>query len=141
MAAGGVRNTVRRFVPRRIRWLIRVPLRLASGYYLRRLVAEWRGLSEQVASQSAAIDAQGEVMYLLLRRMRSIEDEIASLPKELDMVRSQLAGITEQLGRLDVRYGGLNSDDDPIEQRPRPAESSQHELAHPVSAEAYLKDE
>jgi hypothetical protein len=94
-----------------------------------------------VASQSAAIDAQGEVMYLLLRRMRSIEDEIASLPQELDMVRCQLAGITEQLGRLDEGYRGLNPDDDAIEQRLRPAESSRHEPAHPVSAEAYLKDE
>ena len=111
MAAGGVRNTVRRYIPRRVRWLARLSLRLASGHYVRAVITEFRGLSEQVADQSAAIQAQGEVLYLLLRRMRAMEDDIASVCEALDALRAQLAGRTEQPGNLDV-YDGLNADDD-----------------------------
>jgi len=140
LAAGGVRNTVRRYIPRRVRWLARLSLRLASGHYVRAVITEFRGLSEQVADQSAAIQAQGEVLYLLLRRMRAMEDDIASVCEALDALRAELAGRTEQPGNLDV-YDGLNADDDVDEPLRRPAEGSQNERAHPVTAEAYLKDE
>ena len=92
-----MRNAFRGFVPRRVRWLIRVALRLVSGYYIRRAFADWRELSERVVSQSAELEAQSEVMYLLVRRIRTLEGEVQRLPIALDEPLQLLAQIRERL--------------------------------------------
>jgi hypothetical protein len=79
-----MRNVLRRLVPRRVRWLVRVVFRLLTGYYVRSALAEWRNLSALVKDQSTKLEAQSEVLYLLLRRLRTLERSLDELPASTD---------------------------------------------------------
>jgi hypothetical protein len=52
---------------------------------------------------SAQTEAQSEVLYLLLRRLRSLETELGSLPEVLEEIRNELAQVRTDLARRDGR--------------------------------------
>jgi hypothetical protein len=56
-----------------------VVYRLLTGYYVRSAFAEWRHISQRVQEQSDKLDAQSEVLYLLLRRLRTLERSLEDL--------------------------------------------------------------
>lgn len=101
--AGPLRSLFRR-VPRRIRWALRAFFRVITGWYVRYAVRQLQQLNQQVAAQNAQVEAQGEVMDLMLRRLRRVEEETSSLaepvgriPAEVGLLRQEVATWSEPM--------------------------------------------
>lgn len=85
------RKGLRRLIPRRLRWLARAAFRLTTAFYARETIRHVLVITEKMATQSAQIEAQAEVMDLILRRLRGMgEDEMAT---HLRALQEQLAAL------------------------------------------------
>ena len=106
MADGTFRQVLRRLIPRRVRWLARAAFKRITGLYYRDIMRQQRDFTErleaiqhqvtvalperldaiqhQVAvALPAQFEAQGEVMDLMLRRLRISGEEVAALGEQL----------------------------------------------------------
>jgi hypothetical protein len=70
---------------------------LATGYYLRQALTESRALRDRIVEYTAQTEAQSEVLYLLLRRLRTLEREVESIRPALEEVRAELAAVRNKV--------------------------------------------
>ena len=92
MANGAVRQLMRRLIPRRVRWLARAAFRRITGLYYRDLTARLD------SDLRLYIETQGEVMDLILRRLRVSQEEVdAHLRTVAEQVAARLSTLEEQV--------------------------------------------
>jgi len=108
-----LRQAIRRLVPYRLRWLIKVTFKRVAGLYFRDLMsvlADVRdrvdGLQKTLGDVQTRLDAQEEVMSLFLRRIRALEDEFADVRRPLEATdeaqRSLQALLVRRLDEIDL---------------------------------------
>ncbi len=100
MADESARGGIRRFIPYRIRWAVRVCWRLITGWYIRNGVRRMQELSHNVAVQSSQIEAQSEMMDFFLRRLQRVEEETVAIAKPMAALRSEVADLKRPLGAI-----------------------------------------
>jgi hypothetical protein len=71
-----------------------------TGLYFRDVIRHVQALSGQMATQSAQIEAQGEVMDLILRRLRRLEEEMTALTESLGRLQQEMAALTQPVKAL-----------------------------------------
>lgn len=98
MADGAFRQMIRRLIPRRLRWLARAAFKRITGLYYRDMMTRLSDVQSQVNSvqdsasivreiirtEAAQIETQGEVMELLLRRLRVSQEEVTAQLRTLE---------------------------------------------------------
>jgi SAM-dependent methyltransferase len=102
VTAPSARERFRRLIPRRLRAVLRAGYRFASGYYLRQIGA----VAYAVNVQNAEIEGYGEILDLVLRRLRRVEEEIGTFNRTL----SGLEEYEAALRRLDESYVRVATD-------------------------------
>ncbi len=130
------RQVLRRLIPRRLRWLARAAFRLATGSYLR------NAIGHRQATQSALVEAQGEVMDLMLRRLRALEEQMVALAANL---QTEVAALAPPLHRLEESQDALRSEIlgrlAEMESRFRSLAPIAAKMQRPVSPEAALGED
>jgi predicted O-methyltransferase YrrM len=104
-----MRKAIRRVVPRRLRRLAKISIRLVTGFYVREFLRRHQAIYQQLATQSARTEAQDEILDLLLRRLRRIEEEsttaVRALREELmggvEGLREGLTNVHDRLAEID----------------------------------------
>jgi len=106
------RQVLRRLIPRRVRWLARAAFKRITGLYYRDIMRQQRDFTERLeaiqhqvtVALPARVDAQGEVMDLLLRRLRMLEEEVAALGQPLQRLeetqRALRSDLSDRLAEL-----------------------------------------
>ncbi len=110
MADGAVRQVVRRLIPRRLRWLARVAIRVITGRYLFDVIRH--GQADHV--DSAQVETLEDILDLLLGRVRMLEEEVAALGRSLPNKPSASTVAPSNPDRTCVGPGasvGLRTDD------------------------------
>jgi len=108
VANSGFRRTLRTIIPRRLRWVLRAIYRVVTLWYVRHAQAQVREMQTHLANQNAQLEAQGEVMDLMLRRLRRQEDVWAAnvttleenLVQSTSTIRDALAQVQHQTALL-----------------------------------------
>ena len=95
---GVVRQVIRRVTPWRLRWFVRSTFRFVTGLYFRDIARQMQSAAAQISGHGAEVEAQGEVLSLMVSRLRRLEDTSVDLITHLE----------RQEGLLDERLAILS---------------------------------
>lgn len=116
MGNGSARQTLRRLVPRRFRRLVKVSFRIVTGFYIREHLRRHQAILQELAAHSARTEAQDEILDLIMRRLRRIEEESTTALRALqEEVMEAVGGLREELTNLHNRLADMGRTGDQLQ--------------------------
>src|SRR6266542_3014009 len=100
VADGSIRQTARRFLPRRVRWTLRLVYRTFTGWYIREASRRAQMLATHMQDQAAAVESHGEMLEFFLRRLYSLENETVALNAPIEDVERRINQLDRSIAQL-----------------------------------------